>query len=108
MEGPRNREIRDFQRYMMEERADEEVGRILREEIETGRILPCDVPEVARIINVLRYQWCYRVSILDWDEGYDPERSKRDLDPVVRYFEGFYLPRKKGSATRGSHTVKEK
>ncbi len=90
MEGPRNREILDFQKYMMEEKADEEVGRILREEVDAGRILPCDIREVSRLINVLRYQWCYRVSILDWDEGYDPERSKRYLDPVIRFFEDLY------------------
>lgn len=107
MEGPRNREILAFQKYMMEEKADEEVGRILRDEIEAGRILPCDVREVSRIINVLRYQWCYRVSILDWDEGYDPEKSKRDLAPVIRYFEGLYLPRRKGPAPRGSNPAEE-
>ena len=107
MEGPRNREIRDFQRYMMEEKADEEVGRILEEEIGAGRILPCDVRKVSNIINVLRYQWCYRVSILDWDEGYDPEKSKRDLDPVIRYFEGLYLPRGKGPEPRGPRPEKE-
>ncbi|NLJ45690.1 MAG: hypothetical protein GX430_03935 [Treponema sp.] len=90
MEGPRNREILDFQKYMMEEKADEEVGRILREEVDAGRILPCDIREFSRLINVLRCQWCYRVSILDWDEGYDPERSKRYLDPVIRFFEGLY------------------
>lgn len=92
MECPRNERIRAYLKRAMEQLADEEVGRILRDEIEAGRILPCDVREVSRLVNVLRYQWCYQVAILDWDEGYDPEKSKRDLDPVIRFFEGLYSP----------------
>ncbi|HOX11889.1 MAG TPA: TetR/AcrR family transcriptional regulator [Spirochaetia bacterium] len=92
MECPRNERIRAYLKRAMEQLADLEVGRILEEEIEAGRILPCDVREVSRLVNVLRYQWCYQVAILDWDEGYDPEKSKRDLDPVIRFFEGLYSP----------------
>lgn len=107
-ESPRNPRIRGYLKRAMEEEADEEVGRILRGEIEAGRILPCDVRIVARVINTLRYQWSYQVSILDRDEGYDPEKSKRDLDPVIRFFEGLYSKEENIAEPGGSNPGKEK
>lgn len=96
-ESPRNPRIRGYLKRAMEVEADEEVGRILQGEIDAGRILPCDVRTVAHLVNVLRYQWCYRISILDRDEVYDPEKNKGDLDPAIRFFEGLYC--KAGNAT---------
>jgi len=90
MECPRNEQIRVYLKEAMEEKADAEVGRILEEEIGRGSITPFDVRPVAHIINVLRYQWSYQVAILDRDKAYDPATSKRDLDPIIRFFEGLY------------------
>lgn len=90
MECPRNERIRAYMKYTMEEHADAEIGRILEDEIGKGTIARCDVRAVAHIINELRYQWSYQVAILDRDEEYDPEKSKRDLDPTIRFFEGLY------------------
>jgi len=91
MECPWNERIREYLKSAMEEKADAEVGRILEEEIGRGSVAPFDAAAVAHIINMLRYQWCYKVSILDYGEAYDPARSKRELDPVIRFFEGLYF-----------------
>lgn len=89
-ECPRNERMRTYLKYAMEEMADLEVSRILEERIKDGTVLPCDVRTIAHLINVIRYQWCYQVAILDRDEAFDVAKSKRDLEPVVEYFERLY------------------
>ncbi|HWR13024.1 MAG TPA: TetR family transcriptional regulator [Rectinemataceae bacterium] len=89
-ECPRNERMRRYLKYAMEEMADVEVGKILEEQIKEGAVIPCDVKTIARLINVIRYQWCYQVAILDRDEAYDVAKNKRDLEPIVEYFERLY------------------
>ncbi len=89
-ECPRNERMRTYLKYAMEEMADVEVRRILEEQIKAGAVIPCDAGTIAHLINVIRYQWCYQVAILDRDEAYDATKNKRDLEPVVEYFERLY------------------
>lgn len=89
-ECPHNERMRTYLKYAMEEMADIEVGRILEEKIRQGRLKPCDAGTLAHLINVIRYQWCYQVAILDKDEAFDVEKRKRELEPVVEYFERLY------------------
>ncbi|MCX7028101.1 MAG: helix-turn-helix domain containing protein [Spirochaetes bacterium] len=89
-ECPRNERMRTYLKYAMEEMADVEVRGILEERIKDGAVLPCDTRTIAHLINVVRYQWCYQVAILDRDEAYDVAKNKRDLEPVVEYFERLY------------------
>lgn len=89
-ECPRNERMRTYLKYAMEEMADVEVSKILEERIKGGAVIPCDVGTIAHLINVIRYQWCYQAAILDRDETYDVAKSKRDLEPVIEYFERLY------------------
>lgn len=89
-ECPRNERMRSYLKYAMEEMADVEVARILEERIKEGELIPCDAGTIAHLVNVIRYQWCYQVAILDRDEAYEVAKNKRDLEPVIEYFEGLY------------------
>jgi len=89
-ECPRNEKMRTYLKYAMEEMADVEVRKILEEQIKKGAVIPCDAGTIAHLINVIRYQWCYQVAILDRDETYDVAKSKRDLELVIEYFERLY------------------
>ncbi|MHB0897166.1 MAG: TetR/AcrR family transcriptional regulator [Spirochaetales bacterium] len=89
-ECPRNERMRAYLKYAMEVMADVEVSRILEERIKEGAVIPCDARTIAHLINVIRYQWCYQVAILDRDEAYDVAKSKRDLKPIIEYFERLY------------------
>lgn len=89
-ECPRNERMRTYLKYAMEEMADLEVRKILEEEIKEGNVIPCDAETIAHLINVIRYQWCYQVAILDRDEAYDIAKNKEALEPVVEYFERLY------------------
>jgi len=89
-ECPHNERMRKYLKYAMEEMADVEIGKILEVQVKAGNIIPCDVSTVARLINVIRYQWCYQVAILDWDETFDVVRRKRELVPLIEYFELLY------------------
>ena len=89
-ECPRNERMRSYLKYAMEEMADVEVSRILEERIKEGDLIPCDAGTIAHLVNVIRYQWCYQVAILDRDEAYDVAKNKRDLKPVIEYFERLY------------------
>lgn len=89
-ECPHNERMRAYLKYAMEEMADIEVGKILEEKIRAGRVEPCDARTVAHLINVIRYQWCYQVAILDKGEVFDVEKRKHELEPVVGYFERLY------------------
>ena len=97
MECPRNERVRNYLKQAMEEQADAEVSRILADEIRKGSIAPLDTEAVAHIVNLLRFQWSYKVSVLDRDTAYDPEKSRRDLDPVIRFFEELYSPEHAGT-----------
>ena len=89
-ECPHNDRMRTYLKYAMEEMADVEVRKILEGQIEEGALIPCDAKTIAHLINVIRYQWCYRAAILDRDEAYDVTKNKRDLEPVIEYFERLY------------------
>lgn len=95
-ECPHNEQMRAYLRAAMGGDADIYVDRILAEHRERGLIGPCDTRTVAHLINVIRYQWCYQVSILDRDEAYDTEKIKRDFNPIIEHFEGLYCPGKTG------------
>jgi AcrR family transcriptional regulator len=89
-ECPHNDRMRAYLKYAMEEMADIEVRRILEARIKEGAIIPCDAKTIAHLVNVIRYQWCYQVAILDRGEAYDVTKNKRDLEPVIEYFERLY------------------
>jgi AcrR family transcriptional regulator len=89
-ECPHNERMRAYLKYAMEEMADAEVGKILDAQMKAGKIIPCDVSTVAHLLNVIRYQWCYQVAILDKDEAFDVARRKRELEPVIEHFERHY------------------
>lgn len=89
-ECPHNERMRGYLKYAMEEMADDEVGRILEAWVQKGSLVPCDISTIAHLINVIRYQWCYRVAILDKDEVFDVVRRKQELEPVIEYFERLY------------------
>ena len=89
-ECPHNERMRRYLKYAMEEMADIEVREILQEQIKEGSVIPCDAGMIAHLINVIRYQWCYQVAILDRDEAYDLSKNKQALEPVVEYFERLY------------------
>ena len=76
--------------------------------IKEGTVIPCDARTIAHLINVIRYQWCYQVAILDRDEAYDATKNKRDLEPVVEYFERLLFPRLGRGENDGSRIFRGK
>jgi AcrR family transcriptional regulator len=89
-ECPHNERMRTYLKYAMEEMADVEVGKIVEAQIKAGSIIPCEARTVAHLINVIRYQWCYQVAILDRDEAFDVVRRKHEIEPVIEHFERLY------------------
>ncbi len=86
-----------IQEYFLEhygEKSDLYLEKIFQREIEKGRIIKCDVRNLARIFNAFRASWAFETFLLEKEPPLSDEEILRDLEGPVSFFENLFLQNK--------------
>ncbi len=89
MEMHHNDRIRDFMKTGYGERADVYTAAIFRQQMDEGRIVPCDPHALARIFNGFRFAWLFQTFILSDRGAISAKKMEMDLEEAIVFFEQF-------------------
>lgn len=82
-----NDRIRDYVRKEYIERGDATTQAIFREQMEAGKIKPCDVRALAGLFNAYRFAWIFQNFVFDYGQPLDMDAVKRNLEAQIKLFE---------------------
>ncbi len=87
-----NDRIRDYFRKEYIERGDSTTEAIFREQVEAGKIKPCNVRALAGLFNAYRFAWVFQSFVFDYGRPIDMDAIKRDLEAQIELFEDLLKP----------------
>lgn len=89
-----NDRIREYVQREYIERGDEMTEAIFREQMEAGKIRPCDVRALAGLFNSYRFAWVFQTFVFDYGKPVDICRVKKELESQIELFEDLLKPEK--------------